>query len=181
MVIWRCLTFLMVPSLGSKDFFRSKRIFYYSRLIDEERHVGFVNLTSFYVRRFFRIIPAAFVFLVTVGILACYDIVPMSIGRWLSSLFFLANYSNASGSYYVGHFWSPGCRRAFLFSLAYGVYLVGDDPRSGVFCCNIRTVDYAVARYRLEIPHNRTRTFLVPHRHSGRWRFVGGCNRAVVC
>ena len=119
--------------LGVQIFFGLSGFLITSRLIDEERHVGFVNLTSFYVRRFFRIIPAAFVFLVTVGILACYDIVPMSIGRWLSSLFFLANYSNASWSNYVGHFWSLAVEEHFYFLWPTGFILLATTRHRASF------------------------------------------------
>lgn len=40
---------------------------------------------------------------------------PVSLGRWLSTLLFFANYSTAAGTWYLGHFWSLAVEEHFYF------------------------------------------------------------------
>lgn len=80
--------------------------------VDEQRH-GRISLWAFYVRRTFRILPATLFFLSAVGLLALAGILDISVGRWLSSLLFAANYSTADYSWYLGHFWSLAVEEHF--------------------------------------------------------------------
>jgi peptidoglycan/LPS O-acetylase OafA/YrhL len=81
-------------------------------LADEARH-GRISLWAFYVRRTFRILPATLFFLAAVGFLALAGILDISVGRWLSSLLFAANYTTAEYSWYLGHFWSLAVEEHF--------------------------------------------------------------------
>jgi peptidoglycan/LPS O-acetylase OafA/YrhL len=98
---------------GVQIFFGLSGLLITSRLIASEKKYGRISLKSFYIRRAFRILPAALSFLAAVGILALSGILPISFGRWLSSLFFLANYTTATGSWYLGHFWSLAVEEHF--------------------------------------------------------------------
>jgi peptidoglycan/LPS O-acetylase OafA/YrhL len=91
---------------GVQIFFGLSGLLITSRLIADENKHGRISLRSFYIRRAFRILPASLVFLATVGVLALAGILPVSPGRWLSTLLFFANYSTAAGTWYLGHFWS---------------------------------------------------------------------------
>jgi peptidoglycan/LPS O-acetylase OafA/YrhL len=99
--------------LGVQIFFGLSGFLITSRLLHEEQKHGRISLRSFYVRRFFRIVPPAFVFLAVVGTLAHAGILRVSLGRWLSALLCFANYSWARGSWYVGHFWSLAVEEHF--------------------------------------------------------------------
>jgi peptidoglycan/LPS O-acetylase OafA/YrhL len=101
--------------LGVQIFFGLSGFLITSLLIDEESYFGRISLKSFYVRRFFRIFPAAIVFLVTVGALSILHIIPVTIGRWFSTLFFFANYSPAVHTWFLGHFWSLAVEEHFYF------------------------------------------------------------------
>jgi peptidoglycan/LPS O-acetylase OafA/YrhL len=84
-----------------------------SKLLADERQHGHISLWAFYVRRTFRILPATLFFLSAIGILAQAGILDISLGRWLSSLLFAANYTAADYSWYLGHFWSLAVEEHF--------------------------------------------------------------------
>lgn len=99
--------------LGVQIFFGLSGLLITSRLIADENRNGLISLKNFYIRRTFRILPASLVFLFVVGILALFGILPITLGRWLSSVFFFANYTPAAGSWYLGHFWSLAVEEHF--------------------------------------------------------------------
>jgi peptidoglycan/LPS O-acetylase OafA/YrhL len=99
--------------LGVEIFFALSGFLITSRLLDEETKRGSVSLRNFYIRRAFRILPAAFGFLIIAGCLAWIGILPITAGRWLSAAFFLANYSTAAPSWYLGHLWSLAVEEHF--------------------------------------------------------------------
>jgi peptidoglycan/LPS O-acetylase OafA/YrhL len=72
-------------------------------------------LASFYIRRSFRMLLAAIFFLSVVGLLSVAGLLNISMGRWLSTLFFAANYTGADHNWYVGHFWSLAVDEHFYF------------------------------------------------------------------
>jgi peptidoglycan/LPS O-acetylase OafA/YrhL len=104
-----------VGLFGVQLFFGLSGFLITSKLIDEECRRGQISLASFYIRRGFRILPAATMFLSVAGFLALCGIINISPGRWLSTLFFAANYSPAEHSWYLGHFWSLAVEEHFYF------------------------------------------------------------------
>lgn len=100
---------------GVRLFFGLSGFLITSLLLAEEKQNGKANLIDFYVRRFFRIMPAAFVFLAVVALLSVIEAVDVSPRRWLETLFFFANYSSAEYSYTVAHFWSLAVEEHFYF------------------------------------------------------------------
>ena len=101
--------------LGVQLFFGLSGFLITSKLLDEESRRGQVSLRSFYIRRAFRILPASLFFLGVVGLLALNGILDVSLGRWLSTLLFAANYTQAEHSWYLGHFWSLAVEEHFYF------------------------------------------------------------------
>ncbi len=85
------------------------------RLLQEEQNRGRIRLGSFYLRRVFRILPAAFVYLAVVGVLGAARLIPMDGGQLLSSALFWRNYfvEPAAQSWYTGHFWSLAVEEHF--------------------------------------------------------------------
>lgn len=100
---------------GVQIFFGLSGLLITSRLIADEKKHGRISLRSFYLRRAFRILPASLVFLATIGLLALSGVLPVSLGRWLSTFLFFANYSTAKGTWYLGHFWSLAVEEHFYF------------------------------------------------------------------
>lgn len=101
--------------LGVQIFFGLSGFLITSKLLEEEARAGQVSLSSFYIRRAFRILPAALTFLSVVGLLSLAGVLTVSLGRWFSTLFFAANYTSAEHSWYLGHFWSLAVEEHFYF------------------------------------------------------------------
>jgi peptidoglycan/LPS O-acetylase OafA/YrhL len=98
---------------GVQIFFGLSGFLITSLLLSQEARSGSISLRRFYTRRIYRIVPAAAVFLLTVGILSVLRVISITFGRWISALFFMANYSHAQQSWYVQHFWSLAVEEHF--------------------------------------------------------------------
>ena len=94
-----------------------------SRLLDEEALRGRIGLKGFYMRRGFRILPAALLFLGVISVLGVLGLIPLSWREVLASLFFFRNYPRLSGfsagplTWYTAHFWSLAVEEQFYFFL----------------------------------------------------------------
>lgn len=108
-------TIQLTGLFGVRIFFCLSGFLITSRLLAEEEHRGQIDLVDFYIRRFFRIVPAAFVMLAVAGLLSFLGIFQITLGRWFSQLLFWANYSSAETNYFVGHFWSLSIEEHFYF------------------------------------------------------------------
>lgn len=84
-----------------------------SRMLDEERQHGSVNLRQFYLRRLFRIQPAAVFFLLCAGILGLLGVIKVSTVGWSSSLLGVGNLTSAWQTWSTGHFWSLAVEEHF--------------------------------------------------------------------
>lgn len=111
--------------LGVQLFFGLSGFLITSKLIDEESRHGRISLASFYVRRAFRILPASLMFLSVAGALALFGVIDISLGRWLSTVLFAANYTQADSSWYLGHFWSLAVEEHFYFLWPAAFLLLG--------------------------------------------------------
>lgn len=100
---------------GVQLFFGLSGFLITSKLLEEEQRHGRINLSGFYLRRSFRILPAALVLLAVLGLLSLLGVLDIGLTRWLSTLFFAANYSSAAPNWYVGHFWSLAVEEHFYF------------------------------------------------------------------
>ncbi len=107
---------------GVDVFFAISGILICSRLLDEERIDGSIYFGRFYIRRFFRILPPAILYLLVISSLAAFAIIPVSFGEVLESLFFCRNYPSILGwgqatqvGWYTGHFWSLAIEEQFYF------------------------------------------------------------------
>lgn len=100
---------------GVDIFFGISGLLICSRLVDELKRHGRISLGGFYVRRAFRILPAALAYLIVVGLLAMGGILPVTNREWLSSVLFWRNYlpGSADLNWYTGHFWSLAIEEHF--------------------------------------------------------------------
>ena len=78
-------------------------------MLNEEKITGRVNLGQFYIRRAFRILPAALAFMLAIFI---YDGSAISLQNKVLSLLFLENYVSPA-DWHVGHLWSLGVEEQF--------------------------------------------------------------------
>ena len=92
------------------------------RLLEEEKAFGEISLRNFYIRRAFRILPPALMFLGAVGILSLMGVFQIGLREWLGALFFFHNYSSLLGhlgmdSIFLDHFWSLAVEEHFYLIL----------------------------------------------------------------
>jgi peptidoglycan/LPS O-acetylase OafA/YrhL len=112
--------------VGVELFFSISGLLICSRLLDEESRSGAISIRNFYLRRFFRIVPAAFFYLLTLALLAAFRLIPLPALDWFGALFFFRNYvmlhdyiqhSPLALHWYTGHFWSLSIEEHFYLFL----------------------------------------------------------------
>ena len=115
---------------GVDIFFAISGILICSRLLSEEEAWGRISLRGFYLRRAFRILPAAAVFLATLLILKAAVRLPVESPEVIASLFFFRNYTSlfshwqTAYPYYTSHFWSLAVEEHFYVLLP-GLLVLG--------------------------------------------------------
>lgn len=103
-----------VGRLGVHLFFSLSGYLITSRLLYEEHARSEVSLKEFYLRRLFRIQPAALAFLVTAAVLGFLGIVEISTLGWIGALAGFANLVPGEvPTWYTGHFWSLAVEEHF--------------------------------------------------------------------
>jgi peptidoglycan/LPS O-acetylase OafA/YrhL len=107
---------------GVDLFFAISGLLICSRLLEEEQLNGKISLRDFYVRRVFRILPAAYAFLAVALFLGLLHQVPYSIPATLAAVLMVRNYWGAfSGvlpnELYTDHFWSLSVEEHFYLLL----------------------------------------------------------------
>src|SRR5690348_10205789 len=73
---------------GVQIFFGLSGFLITSLLLRQEARLGSVSLAGFYTRRVFRIVPAAAVFLATVGIFSLIGLISITFRDWITALLF---------------------------------------------------------------------------------------------
>ena len=100
---------------GVNIFFGISGFLICSRLLDEESRYGRISLKRFYLRRAFRILPPAFLYIFFINLMAALDyMTPPAPLESLSALFFFRNYLPPGVSTsYTGHYWSLAVEEHF--------------------------------------------------------------------
>jgi len=78
------------------------------RLIDQG-----ISLRDFYIRRAFRILPPALVYLTVIALLGLFKLITVDPRQIVAALFFWRNYLDDSNAFYTGHFWSLSIEEQF--------------------------------------------------------------------
>jgi peptidoglycan/LPS O-acetylase OafA/YrhL len=107
---------------GVDIFFGISGLLICSRLLEEEQAHGAISLSKFYVRRAFRILPPALLYLMAVAVLGLLGILPVIPKEWLAALLFYRNYSRLGVTaehvgWFTGHFWSLSIEEHFYLLL----------------------------------------------------------------
>lgn len=113
-------------SLGVVLFFAISGILIPWRILEEETLTGRFYLKLFYIRRLFRIQPAAIAYLVVIAALALVGVLRISWMHWTGALLMYENFlyrddlANWTYGYFTGHFWTLAVEEHFylLISLA---------------------------------------------------------------
>jgi peptidoglycan/LPS O-acetylase OafA/YrhL len=110
-------------ALGVDVFFAISGLLICSRLLQEESRAGAISLRRFYIRRAFRILPAALFFLLTLLLLKRFAHLPVGVPEVFAALFFVRNYTftfthwQAIYPIYTAHFWSLAVEEHFYLFL----------------------------------------------------------------
>jgi len=99
-------------------FFAISGILICGRLLQEEQEHGRVSLPRFYIRRAFRILPPAVLYLLVLAALS--GVLTVTRLEWFSSLFFFRNYVLATlppAHWFTAHFWSLAVEEHFYLLL----------------------------------------------------------------
>lgn len=104
-----------IDQLGVSIFFSLSGFLICSRLVNEFLLRGHVSLKNFYIRRVFRIFPAAIVYLFFLGVLDLLFFNIIGYQEILSSVFFVRNYifRGEGIGYYTNHFWTLAVEEHF--------------------------------------------------------------------
>lgn len=115
---------------GVNLFFVISGVLICTRILADEKYLGTFHLKAFYVRRFFRIQPAALVYLCAIGILITTGVVGEQWHYWLGALFMYQNYlyralepQQIGFGFFTGHFWTLGVEEQFYIILSLFLYL----------------------------------------------------------
>lgn len=115
--------------VGVPIFFGISGLLIGSRLLDERRLRGAIDVRGFYVRRALRILPPYLLALVSIALLAAWSGVDVAAGDLRACLFFYRNYVHGENvaSWYTDHFWSLAVEEHFYVLLP--AILVLFEPR----------------------------------------------------
>jgi peptidoglycan/LPS O-acetylase OafA/YrhL len=109
---------------GVDVFFAISGLLITTKLLEEEKATSTISLRRFYLRRAFRILPPALVYLLAVGLLASMGWILVSDGEIFSALFFSRNYSRVfhidrlpHPPWFTQHFWSLSIEEHFYLLL----------------------------------------------------------------
>jgi peptidoglycan/LPS O-acetylase OafA/YrhL len=94
-----------------------------SKLLQEKQRNGTINLRSFYVSRFFRLMPTAWVYLATLVLITLLSGERLSILNLPSCLFFYRNFLQYSAT--TAHFWSLSIEEQFYIIWPVLLFLLG--------------------------------------------------------
>jgi peptidoglycan/LPS O-acetylase OafA/YrhL len=108
----RASEFLMVyANTGVRMFFVISGYLITTILLNEHARSATINLREFYVRRAYRILPAAGVFMLFVSVVYWHELRWIDIG---AMFLYLVNY-DAGAPWMIGHLWSLGVEEQFYF------------------------------------------------------------------
>jgi peptidoglycan/LPS O-acetylase OafA/YrhL len=100
--------------VGVMIFFALSGYLITSRLLDEYRATGGISLRNFYVRRAFRILPPAILFLAVLWLLTLTGLVECTTSSIRSALLLYTNYIDVGSlGWRAGHFWSLSVEEHF--------------------------------------------------------------------
>lgn len=111
--------------IGVDIFFGLSGFLITTLLLKERAKTGQISLASFYIRRTFRILPAAWVYLAVIAVLAAQGLLPaLQDNEITSSLLFWRNYASPGRA--AGHFWTLAVEEHFYLVWP-ALFFVGID------------------------------------------------------
>jgi peptidoglycan/LPS O-acetylase OafA/YrhL len=115
-----------------------------TRLLIEWENTRTISLRTFYIRRAFRILPPALVYLTVLGLLSMLGAIFVTKGELLGAAFFYNNYWQGN-SMYTSHFWSLSLEEHFY--LVWPVLIVWAGPRRALWVAAFAIVVTTIWRW----------------------------------
>ncbi len=146
---------------GVSIFFGISGFLICSRLLDEQERRGRIDLAGFYVRRSFRILPAAWAYLGAAGMLVAAGVLTVDPRQFAGCVLVCRNYfplETTAGDWYTRHFWSLAVEEHFY--LLFPLLLWAAGPRRARLL--VPALAAAVAAWRAVDYRLRWLTDLVP-------------------
>ena len=114
---------------GVQLFFAISGVLITTRILEEESLVGFFDIRRFYIRRIFRIQPAAAGYLAVTGLLIALGVIHDHWFFWLGALFLFENFAYRgfpldARSFFSGHFWTLAVEEHFYILLSLFLFLM---------------------------------------------------------
>lgn len=175
------LRLVLIPfdsTIGVTIFFVLSGYLITSILAREHQRAGRISLYNFYVRRVLRIMPAFYVLLAAVAIVAAAGLISVTAGSFASAGLFVWNYSPAAKGWWLGHTWSLAVEEQFY--LLWPLLFAALRPRRAFLLAAvvvvaspvIRTVNYLVD------PHSITQVGFMFHTRAD--SLLTGCLLALL-
>jgi peptidoglycan/LPS O-acetylase OafA/YrhL len=109
-LVWRLQN---LGTFGVQIFFCISGFVICRGLLHEQSTTGAVGIRSFYIRRFFRIIPPLFIYMLAISALSMSRVVDVTPGALIKASLFLCNIGTESCGWFVGHTWSLAYEEQF--------------------------------------------------------------------
>jgi peptidoglycan/LPS O-acetylase OafA/YrhL len=154
------LLLFRLGTFGVLLFFAISGFLICTRLLVEKESTGRISLRSFYIRRVFRILPAAYVYLAAVAVLT-----DASWHDLAGAAFFYCNYL-PSESWFTGHFWSLAMEEHFY--LLWPPLLASLSTERALWAAAALAVGSILFRYQsgglipFRYSHSRLDSFMLP-------------------
>lgn len=128
---WSNASWNSVGGDGVNLFFAISGLLICTRILEDEALLGVFRLKAFYVRRLFRIQPAALCYLAVIALLIVLGIVHERWHFWLGGFFLYQNFLYHAENrrlifegYFTGHFWTLSVEEHFYIFLSLFLYFV---------------------------------------------------------
>lgn len=124
------LAYIRYGSFGVILFFAISGVLISTRILEEESLTGAFHLPSFYIRRLFRIQPAALIYLAVVAALMLLHLIPEHWHFWAGALFLYENFlynstpATTLHGYFTGHFWTLAVEEHFYLLISLFLFFV---------------------------------------------------------
>ena len=109
----RLLQFFFNGSLGVYVFFVISGFLITSLLLKEKLKNGTISLKNFYIRRFLRIFPVAYLYLIVVGILNYFLNLQIPMLAFTGAALYIMNFEFFQVNWYTHHYWSLSIEEQF--------------------------------------------------------------------
>ena len=145
--------YLPTGYFGVQVFFVLSGFLITTLLLSERAKTGKISLGGFYRRRAYRILPALYVFLLVVLVLALTRVIDgIGLRDFLAAGLFVRDYTDADGAWWVGHTWSLSVEEQFYILWPLLVILLKRKTAIRILIIGV-----------LVSPLIRVATYLLPH------------------